>query len=635
MKLICLQIDLARQKERVDYVKSYMDFADENGYNSVLLYLENVVRTPSTEYFDKEDTYSMEEMAEIIAYGTAKGLDVIPAFENLGHLEKFFEYPEWESLSECEDTAKEGRGFEKLKRGSCGCISNAMLYEKLDAYIREVASLFHSEYIHMGLDEPFDFAVCPKCEERIANGETKAELFYKHILHTYDLAKSMGKTMMMWDDFFEYADVAERLPRDIIFCNWNYNFISDEPAGHWTNRIKKDWFRYYEELGFRYMFCTYAHRASSLYNLESFARYASKYKPFGSITTTWIRSDSFYLGAMPFMASAGQLLSGKISTDEEILKVYSEFVGEDCAKLLTSLSIATYFNGYNDFSACCESEYYVKYAYRKQLAYVVDELRKYESKADGLAKDILTDIYGYVYSIYLELEIQSVGASLYDGYETNSVPKDELIDRLQQIRAGYDEIETKWQVLWKKYRNGIKSQKEKFAQRFASKRNLIDRLIVKIEQVCQGGVLYADLMLHDGFSTVRTSISAKYADGEESLVYQGAVKPSMAGFDCGGCYTFRYPLADKKVEWISFEVFGEGILYPTNFRYVLDGKQYIADRVEPIWGWVKNAEKVLTNDTRFAEMGYEDGIRHFNELALSKEKSCIKIYFKDLVERQK
>ena len=51
MELICLQIDLARQKERVDFVKSYMDFAVENGYNSVLLYLENVVRTPSTEYF--------------------------------------------------------------------------------------------------------------------------------------------------------------------------------------------------------------------------------------------------------------------------------------------------------------------------------------------------------------------------------------------------------------------------------------------------------------------------------------------------------------------------------------------------------------------------------------------------------
>lgn len=103
----------------------------------------------------------------------------------------------------------------------------------------------------------------------------------------------------------------------------------------------------------------------------------------------------------------------------------------------------------------------------------------------------------------------------------------------------------------------------------------------------------------------------------------------------GGCYTFRYPIADKKVEWISFEVFGEGALYPTNFRYVLDGKQYIADRVETVCGWVKNTENMLTNDTRFAKMGYEDGIKHFNELALSKEKSCVKIYFRDFVQEGK
>ena len=69
MGLICLQIDLARQKERVDFVKSYIDFAVQNGYNSVLLYLENVVRTPSTEYFDKEDTYRTQYHCFRRAYG--------------------------------------------------------------------------------------------------------------------------------------------------------------------------------------------------------------------------------------------------------------------------------------------------------------------------------------------------------------------------------------------------------------------------------------------------------------------------------------------------------------------------------------------------------------------------------------
>ena len=95
-------------------------------------------------------------------------------------------------------------------------------------------------------------------------------------------------------------------------------------------------------------------------------------------------------------------------------------------------------------------------------------------------------------------------------------------------------------------------------------------MIGELEKERAVGVLYTDLMLHDGFSTVRVEIRAKYADGEERQVYKGAAKPSMTGFDCGGCYTFRYPLLSKKVEWISFEVYGEGVLYPTNFRYVFD-----------------------------------------------------------------
>ena len=62
MQLICLQIDLARQKENVEYIKSYIDLAKDNGYNSVLVYLENAVRTKDTQYFNKEETYSEEEI---------------------------------------------------------------------------------------------------------------------------------------------------------------------------------------------------------------------------------------------------------------------------------------------------------------------------------------------------------------------------------------------------------------------------------------------------------------------------------------------------------------------------------------------------------------------------------------------
>ena len=98
MNLICLQIDLGRQKENPAYVKDYIDFAAANGYNSVLLYLENAVRTEDTQFFHHEDTYSAEEILDIVAHAEQKGIDLIPAFENLGHMEKFLAYKELEHL---------------------------------------------------------------------------------------------------------------------------------------------------------------------------------------------------------------------------------------------------------------------------------------------------------------------------------------------------------------------------------------------------------------------------------------------------------------------------------------------------------------------------------------------------------
>ena len=89
-------------------------------------------------------------------------------------------------------------------------------------------------------------------------------------------------------------------------------------------------------------------------------------------------------------------------------------------------------------------------------------------------------------------------------------------------------------------------------------------------------------------------------------------------------------MKNKPVESVDFGVFGEGGLHPTNFRYVQGGTQYVADSVEAVCGLVENADKVLTNDTRFATMGYENGIDHFKDLALSKKKSVIKIRFKEL-----
>ena len=146
LEIIAFSIDLARQKERVDFVKNQMKFCRANGYNTILLYLEAVVRTSVTAFFDEASSYSLEEIADIVNYGESIGLDVVPAFETLAHMEKFFVYDNLADLAEFDDEHNQGRDFcsPLYPHGSHGCATNPRLQSFTDKYVTEVCGVFHS-----------------------------------------------------------------------------------------------------------------------------------------------------------------------------------------------------------------------------------------------------------------------------------------------------------------------------------------------------------------------------------------------------------------------------------------------------------------------------------------------------------
>ena len=620
MEIKALQIDLARQKENLPFIFSYMDFAKKCGYNTLVLYLEHAVRTTRTDFFDVDETYSKEEISKIVEYATDIGLDVIPALETLGHLEKFFKYEQLIPLAE-KDEYEMGRKLYGHKY-TCGCVSNPEFISFMDDYVKEIVSLFPGKYVHVGLDETFNFAVCKECQKRIKEGEDAKELFYQFVMHIHGVVKSLGKTMMMWDDFFEYFNVVEKLPRDIVMCNWNYMFVSDEPAGHWTNRIKKDWFSLYDKLGFEYIFCTYSHRASSTYAIDSFTDYAERYSPKGALMTAWERSDSFYHGSYPCVLYSAKRWSG-LAKKEDKAKIYGEYLkNQEVADLIASLNVID-TSGFRDISKITECDYQCKWAYRDTLKYALPKLKKaYEEAEEGEIKDVLIDIYDYVLEQYLGATMQRTGVDYFNGVE-----KSKIIEKIDFVKDGLKEIKSNGDNLWGKYRVGIKSTNDNFENKFKRKQESLDNIKEGINSSDKFGILCLDLMLPESYSTVRGIVEVEYEDGEKTELYRGAIKSSAVLFDVGGCYHYRLKIKPKKLSKLIFSVFGEGAMYPTHFRYSVDGNAYEASSVKKISGHAENLEKILRDDTRFAEMGYDDGVAHANNINLCKEISAIEVTF--------
>ena len=622
-----LQIDLARQIESIEIVKSYADFAKECGFNYILLYLEAAIRTPDTEYFYKDETYSMDEMKEIVNYIESIGLKVIPCFENLPHLEKFFRYKKLEHLSELYDEKTLTRGYNPSRFGSEGCPSNPELYKFFDKYFTDCMECFpNSEYVHMGLDEVFDLAHCDKCRERLNSGLTKKDIFYEHVIHTYNLCKSWGRTMMMWDDFFESVDIAERLPRDIIMVNWNYSFVGTEPGGHWIGRRKKDWFRYYDKLGFKYIFGVWAQGGSSTENVDTFTRYANKYSPIGGICTSWEKSDCFYHGTYPLVYYTSQLWLGNLKTEEDKINAMAYMLQGDkeLAKLLLSNTIDGCGGGL-DMLDVVENQTSGARTWLLRNKYFIEELKTFLPKMKGLSKDILTDIYDVAMEMYLISSFNDLGYRVFDAYETDGIT-DKFIKEVEKVEAEMLELESNAKKLWAKYRKNIKSQDDAFENKWVKYTEAFKKIKARLKENKKWGTFTGEYMLHDMYGTPNAKIVVKYVDGSEQVLYNSQLKPSLGS----ACFQVRYRMENKLIDSMTFTASGEGACYPSYFYYVVDNKKYIVDTVEKVEGNCERIEKILENDSGFAILGYEDALKCFNDIDSTKELHTIKVKFKEL-----
>ena len=622
-----LQLDLARQIETVEFVKSYADFAKECGYNYLLLYLEASIRTTSTSFFDKDCTYSIEEMKEIVSYAESIGLKVIPCFENLPHLEKFFRYEKLASLSELYDENTVSREYRSYKYGSEGCPSNPELYSFLDNYFEECMQCFeNSEYVHMGLDEVFDLAHCEKCKKRLDNGENKADIFYKHVMHTYNLVKSWGKTMMMWDDFFEFVDISSRLPRDIIMVNWNYDYVGAEPGGHWIGKRKRDWFRWYDKLGFNYIFGVYAHRGSSTMNTDTFTAYAEKYSPIGAITTTWERSASFYQGAYAFIYYSARKWLGEINSQEDRINAFAYIFdgNKDLAELLLSNYIGSCGGGL-DMLDRVENANQNSTNWLSNNEYFLKQLKAYITKLNGRAKDVLIDIYSHALENYVISSFNDLGNRIFDAYETDGIT-DKFVMEVQDAEKKILEISQNAKYLWRKYRKGIKSFNNDFENKWKSYQSKFEEIIKRLKENKKWGTFTGEFMLHDRYGTPRTKITLNYADGTKKTIVNGQIKPTLGS----ACFSVRFRIDNKPIQSVELSAYGEGATYPSYFYYIVDGKKYVVSSVEKVCGNCQRIEKLIENDSGFAILGVEDALKCFNDVDCTKQLHTIIIKFKEL-----
>ncbi|MEE1946243.1 family 20 glycosylhydrolase [Pedobacter sp. KR3-3] len=147
--------------------------------------------------------YTQEDIKEIVAYASARNVEVIPEIELPAHtLAAVVAYP----YLGCT-----GQQFEMPTQHSISkelyCVGKETTFDFLADVFKEVFALFPSKYVHIGGDEAVytRWAACPYCQKRKTDLglKTEAALQVYFNQRVQNMVKPYGKTIVGWDEIIE------------------------------------------------------------------------------------------------------------------------------------------------------------------------------------------------------------------------------------------------------------------------------------------------------------------------------------------------------------------------------------------------------------------------------------------------
>lgn len=175
--------------------------------------------------------YTQQDLKDIVAYGIARNVDIIPELELPAHAQAAVAaYP----YLCCTGDQYEVQTQHSISREIL-CAGKESTYEFIDDIIKETVALFPSKYLHIGGDEAVysRWKVCQACQKKKNDLglKTEEQLRLHFNRRVQKIATKYGKTIVGWDEIIE--DGLEDKAVGMIWHDAKKAFKAAE-AGHYS-----------------------------------------------------------------------------------------------------------------------------------------------------------------------------------------------------------------------------------------------------------------------------------------------------------------------------------------------------------------------------------------------------------------
>ena len=284
------QWDLARQVERLDFLKRLLPRYAAWGYEELYLHLEDAVHYPGLPGVGRDDAYTYQELGELVLTAAQNGIRVVPIVNLLGHTQYLIKHPEWRELNELRD----GSGG-PLARGQL-CPLHPRTLEVAEILLRDMAPYCTAGKVHVGLDESFHLGQCPRCREEVARLGLGGH-FAGHVRRLHDLCGRLNLQLGMWADMLYFVPEAiPQLPAGITAYDWYYYPFAKKPRVEFFNFAERDLQPALRKQGIAYYGCpmngAFRHEPLPVFgdrigNVRSWWQRCTAVKADGFLVTSW------------------------------------------------------------------------------------------------------------------------------------------------------------------------------------------------------------------------------------------------------------------------------------------------------------------------------------------------------------
>ena len=223
-----IMLDASRNRVyTVATIKEWLRFMALAGVNGFMLYTEETYEIPGEPLFGyMRGRYTHDELKAIDDAAHSLGIEVIPCFQTLAHLQRMLRY---DAYSKVKDTS------------SVMLCDEPETYVLIEKMIDAITAPFRSKRVHLGMDEAWDLGRGALLDK---NGVYQApfDVISRHLEKVIEITRKRDLKPMIWGDMFfralagthNYYDTSveitpelkAKVPQDVQLIYWDYYHTS-------------------------------------------------------------------------------------------------------------------------------------------------------------------------------------------------------------------------------------------------------------------------------------------------------------------------------------------------------------------------------------------------------------------------